>query len=143
MKAANFKMPVVLQTKEGQWVVLGLLALVIVYYVGKKVLGAAGAAAGAAASAAGGALSGNNSLTQGTPYQGAGALGTLGAATNTVSGGAFSSLGNWLSGQIADVTMPYDPNSTQPTGINRDQVVTPNYVMDIGDLTGQAQQTWQ
>jgi len=143
MKAPNIKMPAVLQTKEGQWVVLGLVALVIVYYVGKKVLGAAGQAAGAAASAAGGVLSGNNSLTQGTPYQGAGVAGTLGAATNTVSGGALADFGNWISGQIADVTMPYDPNSTQPTGINRDQVVTPNYVMDIGDLTGQAQQTWQ
>lgn len=140
---ANFKMPAVLETKEGQWVVLGLVALVVVYYVGKKIVGAAGAAAGAAASAAGGALSGNNSLTAGTPYQGAGALGTLGAATDTVSGGVFSTIGNWLSGKVADVTMPYDPNSTQPTGVNRDQVVTPNYVMDINNLVPSAQQTWQ
>lgn len=140
---ANFKTPVVLQTKEGQWVVLGLVALVVVYYIGKHVLSAAGKAAGAAADAAGGVLSGNNSLTQGTEYQGTGVAGTLGAATDKVSGGLFSSIGDWISGQVANVTMPYDPNATQPTGVNRDQVVTPNYVMDIGDLTGQAQQTWQ
>src|SRR5690349_6256652 len=100
----SVKVPAVLQTKEGQWVVLGLVAVIVVYYIGKKVLGAAGAAAGAAANAAGGVLSGNNPLTQGTEYQGTGVAGTLGAATDAVGGGIFSSIGDWIGGKIADVT---------------------------------------
>jgi hypothetical protein len=66
-----------------------------------------------AAAVAGGVLSGNNALTQnqhnadGTPqtaYVGAGLPGTLGAAANTVSGGIFSSIGDWLGGGLYDLT---------------------------------------
>ena len=131
------KIPAALKTIEGQYVVLGLVALVVVYYVGKKVVGAAGAAAGAAVDTAGGLLSGNNALTQGTPYQGAGLAGTLGAAANTVSGGALSSIGETIGGWLADLTIP-DPNATPPAA-NREQVVTPNFVSDVDDLGG----SWQ
>jgi len=128
--------PVVLQSKEGQWVVLGLVALVVVYYVGKQLLGAAGKAAGAA----GGLLSGNNALTQGTDYQGAGVAGTLGAAANSVSGGSLDSAGNSLGGWLYGLFNPaYDPNAPAgPTAsaATRDQVVTPNYIPDISSATG-------
>ncbi len=81
-------------------------------------------AGAAVASAAGGVVSGNNAITQNTwdwggnpvtAYQGKGIAGTLGAATNTASGGLFSSIGDWISGAVASVTMPYNPNSTTPS----------------------------
>lgn len=134
------KAPAVLQTKEGQWVVLGLVAAFAVYYLAKKILPQAG-----------GLVTGNNAITQNqtdaqgnavTAYQGAGVAGTLGAAANSASGGILSSIGEWIGSKVADVTMPYDPNSTQPTGVTRDQVVTPNFVPDIGAVTGQSQ-VWQ
>src|SRR5581483_891681 len=128
---SNFRAPVVLQSKEGQWVVLGLVALVVVYYVGKNVLGAAGKAAGAAIDTGAGVLTGNNAVTQGTEYQGTGVLGTLGAATDKVSGGLFSSIGDTIGGWFAP---SYDPNAPAQSAATRDQVVTPNYVPDISDL---------
>lgn len=66
----------------------------------KKAADAAGNAAAAAAGAVGGALTGNNALTQGTPYAGAGVAGTLGAATNDVLGGVPQSLGESIGGAI-------------------------------------------
>lgn len=45
------------------------------------------------AETAGGIVTGDNALTRGTPYQGAGVLGTLGAATNAASGGTFQAIG--------------------------------------------------
>ena len=129
------KIPKVLESEEGQWVVLGLVAVIVVYYVGKHVIAGATQAAGAAASAAGGVLSGNNSLTQGTPYQGAGILGTLGAATNTVSGGALQSAGESLGDWLYDTFNP-SISSTAAPAANRDQVVTPNYVTDLSQVTG-------
>jgi hypothetical protein len=65
-------------------------------------------------------------------------IGTLGAAANTVSGGTLASIGEWLGGKLADITMPYDPNSPS-SGVNRTQVVTPNYVNDVSQLGGE----WQ
>ena len=50
-------------------------------------------------------------VNAGTPYAGAGAVGTLGNATNSILGGAPQSFGEWLSGKVADITMPYDPNA--------------------------------
>lgn len=133
------KVPSVLKTKEGQWVVLGLVAIVVVYYVGKKVAGAAVAAGGAVVDAAGGVLSGNNRLTQGTPYEGTGVLGTAGAAANTVSGGSLQKVGDWIASWLPGAGNDYDPNAVTPAessgqssqGLTRTQVVTPNYVSDI------------
>ena len=75
---------------------LGIVALIVVYYVGKKTLTAA-------ADVVGGTVSGNNALTAGTEYQGTGVLGTLGAATNDASGGLFSWVGNEVGGGLYDL----------------------------------------
>jgi hypothetical protein len=132
----------VLQTKEGQWVVLGLVVVGVAYFLVRQSI----KAAGAVANAAGGVLSGNNALTQGTPYQGAGIAGTLGAGANVVSGGVLESIGDWLGGKAADVHDYFsgasDPTASTPassTGgatqaANRDQVVSSNYVSDLGQL---------
>lgn len=60
-------------------------------------------------------------------------IGTLGAAANSVSGGTLASIGEWLGNKIADITMPYDPNAPA-SGVNRNQVVAPNYVNDVSQL---------
>jgi hypothetical protein len=102
------KVPAVFKSVEGQWVALGLVAVTVVYFIGRSVLKGAADAAVATAQTAGGVVSGNNALTAGTPYQGAGIAGTLGAVANTASGGLFESIGDW----IADKVSPdYDPNA--------------------------------
>jgi hypothetical protein len=72
------------------------------------------------AAAAGGLATGNNVITQNQTnfdreatdaYEGRGVGGTLGAAANTVSGGALASIGEWLGGKLADWTDDYDPNA--------------------------------
>lgn len=76
-----------------------------VYLIGRR-------AVSDVASAAGGLVSGDNALTQGTPYRGAGIPGTLGAATNTATGGLLGTFGSWLGGKLYEVTHPaYDPNA--------------------------------
>lgn len=81
-------------------------------------LGLGAALAGAwllwkAAKAAPGLISGNNAITQSatnaagqptTAYQGAGIVGTLGAATNAASGGVLASVGEWLGSTVYDWT---------------------------------------
>jgi hypothetical protein len=69
-------------------------------------------------------------------------IGTLGAAANTVSGGVLASIGEWLGNTVADITMPYDPNAPA-SGVNRAQVVAPNYVNDIDQLSVPQSDTWQ
>lgn len=84
---------------------------------------------GEAASAAGGILSGNNALTAGTAYEGKGTAGTLGAAADTVSGGALGSIGEWLGGKAADVADWFrldDVNAT-PKLQTRKQAVGDNF----------------
>lgn len=130
------KIPAALKSVEGQYAVIAIVGLVVVYYVLKKALPAVG-----------GLVSGNNAITQNqtdgagqpvTAYQGAGVAGTLGAAANSASGGYFASIGEWIGGKAADLLQPaYDPNSPL-TGSNRTQVVTPNYVNDLAQLGG----TW-
>lgn len=68
-------------------------------------------------------------------------IGTLGAAANTVSGGVLASIGEWLGNKVADITMPYDPNAPA-SGVNRNQVVSPNYVDDINQLNVPNGDTW-
>lgn len=65
---------------------------------------------GEAVKGVGGIVSGNNAVTRGTVYEGAGVLGTLGAATNSASGGVFERVGEWLGGSIYDLTHA-DPNA--------------------------------
>lgn len=66
-----------------------------------------------AADMVGGVLTGNNYITQNatngagektSAYEGWGVLGTLGAATNAVSGGVFASAGETLGGWLYDIT---------------------------------------
>lgn len=86
-------------------VIAGAVAALVVYYIIKN-------SAGAVASAASGVLSGNNALTQGTDYQGAGVLGTLGAATDKVGGGIFSSIGESIGGGLYSLFgTDYNPNA--------------------------------
>lgn len=130
------KVPAALKTIEGQYAVIGIVGIVVIYYVLKKVLPAAG-----------GLVSGNNAITQNQTdaqgntvdaYQGAGVLGTLGAAANSASGGWFASLGQ----KLGEVLSPgYDPNAPL-TGTNRNQVVTPNYVSDVSDLNVGSDGSW-
>lgn len=129
------KLPAILNTKEGQWAVLGIIGLVVVYVVGKGIAKGVSSAASAAADTAGGVLSGNNALTQGTPYQGAGVAGTLGAAANTVSGGVLEQLGNWIGGLLPGSGNDYNPNA--PQAVNRDQV-TPNNFNQASDISNVA-----
>lgn len=56
---------------------------------------------------AAGVWSGNNAITESArtdAYQGAGVLGTLGAAADNVSGGTLSRFGEWLGGKAYDWT---------------------------------------
>ena len=97
---------------------VGLVAVAIGIYATKKLISAAGDAASAVVSTVGdvadatvttatGVLTGNNIITQSartTAYQGAGVVGTVAAATDNVSGGFFSSVGNWIGSKTYDLT---------------------------------------
>jgi hypothetical protein len=67
-----------------------VLLIALVYYLARKTLSDA-------AGAVGGVISGDNLLTQGTPYQATGIAGTLGAAANVVSGGSLQAIGEAVS----------------------------------------------
>lgn len=67
---------------------------------------------------AGGLVTGNNAITQAatnaagqpvTAYQGAGVVGTLGAATNAASGGWLATAGQRLGSWLYDITHPTEP----------------------------------
>lgn len=62
----------------------------VVYYLGRKTISDS-------ADAVGGIVSGNNAVTRGTVYEGTGTLGTIGAATDAVSGGVLSAVGEKIS----------------------------------------------
>lgn len=84
----------------------GVAALVLMRW-GDKIAEGAGEAAGAAVDMTTGVLTGNNRVTQTartTAYEGAGILGTLGAATDQILGGAPSRVGEWLGGKVYDWT---------------------------------------
>jgi len=59
--------------------------------------------ASAAVDTAGGILTGENSLTKGTPYEGTGLLGSMGAAANEISGGVLEGLGGGVGIWLYDV----------------------------------------
>lgn len=64
------------------------------------------AAATGSVDVVGGLASGRNVITGSArtdAYEGAGILGTLGAATDTVLGGAPSRVGEWLGGKVYDM----------------------------------------
>lgn len=102
-------------------IAIAVIGAGLILYLGYKAI-AKGASA--AASAAAGVVSGNNAITasqttwsgQSTnAYQGKGVLGTLGAATNSASGGAFASIGDWIGGKLFDL---FGSNATQSGGTN-------------------------
>ena len=90
MKMPSFK------SADAQLLAVGVVALIVVYVIGKKLLTAGAAVVG-------GAVSGNNALTAGTPYAGAGVLGTTGAAFNSASGGALATIGGSIGNGIYDL----------------------------------------
>lgn len=66
-----------------------------------------GEAVNTTADMAGGVLTGNNAITQGArtnAYEGAGVLGTVGAATDRILGGVPSRVGESLGGWLYDLT---------------------------------------
>lgn len=71
-----------------------------------------------------GIVTGDNALTRnatnaaGEPvkaYQGAGIVGTAGAAANAASGGTLASLGEWIGGTLYDLTHPAPAPTAAPT----------------------------
>ncbi|MGH7168695.1 MAG: hypothetical protein ACRELG_00260 [Gemmataceae bacterium] len=112
MNLPALKMPK-LGGNDATMLALGIVALVVVYYIGKQLLTGA-------ANVVGGVATGNNAITAGTPYAGAGVLGTLGAATNDVSGGVLGNIGGWLGDEAANVsdyfTEPAAATSVDATG---------------------------
>lgn len=87
-------------------IILGVVAIVA-FEVLKNAVGAASKAvvntAGATVDAASQFATGNLA-TAGTPYQGTGIVGEIGAGTNAILGGLPSDLGTWIGGKIADYT---------------------------------------
>lgn len=72
--------------------------------VASKAVNAAGAAGTAVIDSAGAFATGNTQTAHGTPYEGAGVLGSLGADTDALFGGGLSTFGGWLGNKIYDVT---------------------------------------
>lgn len=107
------KLPALKFGNDATFLAVAVVAIVVVYVIGKKVLTAGAAAAG-------GIVSGNNALTNGTDYQGAGVLGTLGAATNSASGGSLDWLGNQVGSALYDLfngsSTPAAATSVDATG---------------------------
>lgn len=71
------------------------VVVLVVYLLGRQLVKDVGGAVG-------GVVSGNNALTQGTPYQGAGIAGTLGAGANAASGGTLQTVGEKIGGWLYD-----------------------------------------
>src|SRR5689334_7890370 len=69
--------------------------------------------AAAVAAAAGGLVTGNNAVTQGTPYAGTGVLATPAAIANDASGGVLAEFGGWLGRSIYDWTHPEEAQQLQ------------------------------
>lgn len=79
------------------WLLLVGVAGVGIYLIYRSVKGAATAV---------------SNINQGTPYQGAGVVGTLGNLTNQASGGTLATLGSWLGGKLySAINGEYDPNA--------------------------------
>lgn len=71
-----------------------------------------------------GAVTGDNPITRSatdaagrpvTAYQGAGVVGTAGAAVNAASGGVLASLGDWIGGKVYDLLHDDQPEPARST----------------------------
>jgi hypothetical protein len=124
------------------WAALGVGAYVAVVYLLPRLTKKLAAAPADTVNAINQGL-GNNALTQdqtdfagdSVDYSGHGIFSTLGAAVNGFFGGVPASIGE----KIGDALSPsYDPNAaTGPaaSAATRSQVVTPNYVTDLQDIS--------
>ena len=96
-------------SKQNPVMLAGAALLVVagVYFLSRKavadVANAAKDASGAVVDTVTGVATGNNALTKDTPYEGAGVLGTVGAATNNLLGGVPQRAGEYLGGWIYDL----------------------------------------
>lgn len=73
------------------------------------------------------AISGIEHVNDGTPYAGAGVVGTLGNVANQVSGGTLADLGENLGGWLYGIFgQDYNPNASTPDLQTRKQAVTDN-----------------
>lgn len=119
------------------WALLGVVAIVGFVVVKNAIaqvakatgdqLGKAADAAGAAATtvgkytvdAASDFATGNTVVAKGTPYEGKGIIGSLGATTDTLFGGGLSQFGGWLGGTVYDLFHPDDDaGATSNQGAN-------------------------
>ena len=93
----------------GAAAVVGVLLL---YAAGRK-------AVQAAVDTGKGIVTGDNAITKGTQYEGAGILGTLGATANELSGGTLEKLGGSLGTKVYDWLHPDEvtKNQLQSKGI--------------------------
>jgi hypothetical protein len=84
------------------WVLLGGLAVggFVLYKLLTQLVPAAGQAAA-------GLVTGNNPITAGTPYQGAGIVATPAAIANAASGGLLARIGSWLGTSTYAALHPY------------------------------------
>lgn len=73
--------------------------LTLLWLAGRK-------AVGAAVETGAGIVTGDNAVTKGTPYEGAGILGTLGAVANEASGGVLQSWGEKLGAYTYEMLHP-------------------------------------
>lgn len=85
--------------------VLAVIGVVTVYAVTRAAVQGIGTAAESVIDYGNGLVTGNNAITssaRSTAYQGAGVLGTLGAATDAVFGGVLSRAGESIGGWVYD-----------------------------------------
>jgi hypothetical protein len=86
-----------------------LAAGVVVYLLSRKLKDAAADAVEAVAN-----------VNEGTPYEGWGAVGTLGNITNRLSGGVLERFGEWIGSSAFDVFhKPYDPNNPNTPSLRK------------------------
>lgn len=84
------------------------LILGTVYFLGRKTVTDV-------ARGAGGIVTGNNAVTRGTVYEGAGVLGTAGATVNAALP-FLDDVGGWIGRTVYDLThADYDPNAKPST----------------------------
>ncbi len=122
-------------------ILLGVGAVVLwfvikqVKSVGSAAVNTAEAAANSVVGAGVGIATGNNVVTAGTPYEGTGIFGTLGAVTNDVLGGAPQSFGEYLGGKFADWFQSSDDasSSSNQGASNNPFGATATYYQDAVD----------
>lgn len=132
------KIPKALTAEPVMLLALGIVGVAVAYFVISKAISGFKAAGTATLDAATGAVTGNNAITAGTPYAGAGLVATPAAIADAASGGLLSEFGDWLGGKAADVFQPA-PNLNPDNG----HAATPQ--QSVGDNyydTGAAGDNW-